>query len=82
MGSRRMAASSTTGLSAMREIAHQILVLAVMVDCATEFSANVGLVRSGSRSTLVPESALDQQRYISSITLRTRLLMRWMETLR
>jgi hypothetical protein len=66
----------------MREIAHQILVLAVMVDCATEFSANVGLVRSGSRSTLVPESALDQQRYISSITLRTRLLMRWMETLR
>jgi hypothetical protein len=66
----------------MREIAHQILVPAVMVDCARELSANVGLVRSGSRSNVVPESALDQQRCISSIIPRTRLLMRLMETLR
>lgn len=45
------------GRSAIREIAHQILALEAMTDYARELTVNVGLVRGGSRSNVVPESA-------------------------
>jgi glutamate carboxypeptidase len=45
------------GRSAIREIAHQILALEAMTDYARELTVNVGLVRGGTRSNVVPESA-------------------------
>lgn len=45
------------GRSAIREIAHQILALEAMTDYARELTVNVGLVRGGTRSNVVPEWA-------------------------
>lgn len=45
------------GRNAIREIAHQILALEAMTDYARELTVNVGLVRGGTRSNVVPESA-------------------------
>jgi glutamate carboxypeptidase len=45
------------GRSAIREIAHQILVLEAMTDYARELTVNVGLVRGGTRPNVVPETA-------------------------
>lgn len=45
------------GRNAIREIAHQILALEAMTDYARELTVNVGLVRGGSRSNVVPERA-------------------------
>jgi glutamate carboxypeptidase len=45
------------GRSAIREIAHQILALEAMTDHARELTVNVGLVRGGSRSNVVPDTA-------------------------
>lgn len=45
------------GRSAIREIAHQILALEAMTDYVRELTVNVGLVRGGTRSNVVPEWA-------------------------
>lgn len=45
------------GRNAIREIAHQILILEAMTDYARELTVNVGVVRGGSRSNVVPEWA-------------------------
>lgn len=45
------------GHNAIREIAHQILTLEAMTDYARELTVNVGLVKGGSRSNVVPEWA-------------------------
>ena len=45
------------GRSAIREISHQILALEAMTDYARELTVNVGLVRGGTRSNVVPEWA-------------------------
>ena len=45
------------GRSAIREIAHQILELESMTDYSRELTVNVGLVRGGTRSNVVPEWA-------------------------
>lgn len=45
------------GHNAIREIAHQILILEAMTDYARELTVNVGLVKGGSRSNVVPEWA-------------------------
>ena len=45
------------GHNAIREIAHQILTLEAMTDYARELTVNVGVVKGGSRSNVVPEWA-------------------------
>lgn len=45
------------GRNAIREIAHQILALEAMTDYARELTVNVGVVRGGTRSNVVPEQA-------------------------
>lgn len=45
------------GHNAIREIAHQILALEAMTDYARELTVNVGVVKGGSRSNVVPEWA-------------------------
>lgn len=45
------------GRNAIREIAHQVLALEAMTDYARELTVNVGLVRGGSRSNVVPDTA-------------------------
>ena len=45
------------GRNAIREIARQILDLEAMTDYSRELTVNVGLVRGGTRSNVVPEEA-------------------------
>ncbi len=45
------------GRNAIHEIAHQILALEAMTDYARELTVSVGLVRGGTRSNVVPDSA-------------------------
>jgi glutamate carboxypeptidase len=45
------------GRNAIHEIAHQVLALEAMTDYARELTVSVGLVRGGTRSNVVPDSA-------------------------
>lgn len=45
------------GVSAVREIAHQVLALEAMTDYARELTVNVGTIKGGSRFNVVPEWA-------------------------
>ncbi|TDP61254.1 M20 family metallopeptidase [Roseateles toxinivorans] len=45
------------GRNAIREIAHQVLTLEAMTDYARELTVNVGAIKGGTRSNVVPDSA-------------------------
>ena len=45
------------GRSAIHEIAHQVLVLEKMTDYARELTVSVGLIKGGTRSNVVPDTA-------------------------